>query len=80
MCKVSELCKKSLKEGGDHGLDSLRELSIKSSSCVGAYFESWVKFVGSPLVIPIVFEKSLGSKVGYMPMGFTTVNFSIDLL
>ena len=48
MYEALELFVKSLKEGWNCGFDpSLTKLSIKSSSCFGAYFESWVQILES---------------------------------
>jgi hypothetical protein len=37
-----------------------------SLSCVGAYFEGWVKLLGLPLVIPKKLKKILSSKIGFV--------------
>ena len=57
--RLLELCVKSIKRGHDCEFNLSREFFIErfSSSCVGAYQKSWVKFLGPLLIIPSKFKK-----------------------
>jgi hypothetical protein len=75
---------KSFKEGRKYGFHpSLRKLSGKSPfsllSYIGAYFESWVKFLGSSFFHLANFEKIVESKIGFTHIRTYCLQFRIGV-